>query len=180
MLLPQRSGMYDKIRKIILQYFSNFTTRNSILGHHKMKRKLDANDVPNSEEGVNGQKEETGFARFGLDPRLLQGIAKQNFQNPTLVQSKAIPLALDGRDVLAKAKTGSGKTAAYLLPILHSVLKRKLVCSPELWEDEAANISRLLLPNAPLPSSSYLLENLLNRSTKTSKHSLLLRRKKSE
>ena len=92
-----------------------------------MKRKLDANDIPVPAEEADGQKEETSFAGFGLDPRLLQGIAKQNFKDPTLVQSKAIPLALDGRDVLARAKTGSGKTAAYLLPTLHSILKRKQV-----------------------------------------------------
>ena len=93
-----------------------------------MKRKLDANDVPVPAKEVGGSKEESTFAGLGLDPRLLQGIAKQNFKTPTLVQSKAIPLALDGRDVLARAKTGSGKTAAYLLPILHSILKRKPVC----------------------------------------------------
>jgi ATP-dependent RNA helicase DDX56/DBP9 len=92
-----------------------------------MKRKLDANDVPVPTGEVDGQKEEMTFAGLGLDPRLLQGIAKQNFQAPTPVQAKAIPLALDGRDILARAKTGSGKTAAYLLPVLHSILKRKLV-----------------------------------------------------
>lgn len=94
-----------------------------------MKRKLDANDVPAPAAEVEGKKEDITFAGLGLDSRLLQGIAKQNFQTPTLVQSKAIPLALKGRDILARAKTGSGKTAAYLLPILHSILKRKLVGS---------------------------------------------------
>merc|ERR1712093_857499 len=88
----------------------------------KMKRKLDANDVP---------KTDGSFAGLGLDSRLLQGITKQNFQTPTLVQNKAIPLALEGRDILARAKTGSGKTAAYLLPILHSVLKRKQTSSTQ-------------------------------------------------
>lgn len=92
-----------------------------------MKRKLDANDVPAPAADVVEKKEEITFAGLGLDSRLLQGIAKQNFQTPTLVQSKAIPLALEGRDVLARAKTGSGKTAAYLLPIINSVLKRKQV-----------------------------------------------------
>ncbi|CZS91385.1 probable ATP dependent RNA helicase [Rhynchosporium agropyri] len=90
-----------------------------------MKRKLDINDVPVPAAEVEGQKPDVSFAGLGLDSRLLQGITKQNFQNPTLVQSKAIPLALEGRDILARAKTGSGKTAAYLLPILHSILKRK-------------------------------------------------------
>ncbi|KAG0636313.1 P-loop containing nucleoside triphosphate hydrolase protein [Tuber brumale] len=68
---------------------------------------------------------DTSFAAFGLDPRLLQGMAKQNFSHPTLVQAKAIPLALEGKDILARAKTGSGKTAAYLLPVLQAILKRK-------------------------------------------------------
>lgn len=92
-----------------------------------MKRKLDANDVPAPAVEVDALKQDTSFSDLGLDPRLLQGISKQNFKAPTLVQSKAIPLALNGRDILARAKTGSGKTAAYLLPILHSILKRKQV-----------------------------------------------------
>lgn len=92
-----------------------------------MKRKLDANDVPVPAEESDIIKDNATFASLGLDARLLQGIAKQNFQSPTLVQSKSIPLTLEGRDILARAKTGSGKTAAYLLPILHSILKRKEV-----------------------------------------------------
>ena len=67
------------------------------------------------------------FVGLGLDARLLQAIAKQNYTTPTLVQRKAIPLAISGRDVLARAKTGSGKTAAYLLPVVHAILKRKEV-----------------------------------------------------
>lgn len=100
-----------------------------------MKRKLDENNEPiaeaASEPGKSGASGKTtkspGFSDLGLDSRLLQAIANQKYQTPTLVQSKVIPLALNGQDVLAKAKTGSGKTAAYLLPILHSVLKRKQV-----------------------------------------------------
>ncbi|RGP62799.1 ATP-dependent rna helicase dbp9 [Fusarium longipes] len=71
------------------------------------------------------QEEETSFVDLGLDPRLLQAIAQQKFAKPTLVQRKAIPLALNGQDVLAKADCGSGKTAAYLLPLLSTILKRK-------------------------------------------------------
>lgn len=73
------------------------------------------------------QEEETSFAHLGLDPRLLQAVAQQKFAKPTLVQRKAIPLALNGQDVLAKADCGSGKTAAYVLPLLSSILKRKTV-----------------------------------------------------
>lgn len=93
-----------------------------------MKRKLDGNDVPAPVVDEGKTQESNSFADLGLDARLLQAIAKQNFKAPTLVQKKAIPLAIKGRDVLARAKTGSGKTAAYLLPILHSILKQKEVC----------------------------------------------------
>jgi ATP-dependent RNA helicase DDX56/DBP9 len=99
-----------------------------------MKRKLDANDVPVPAAEVERKKEDNTFAGLGLETRLLQGITKQNFHTPTPVQSKAIPLGLEGRDILARAKTGSGKTAAYLLPILHSILKQKQVSSPVVLE----------------------------------------------
>jgi len=92
-----------------------------------MKRKLDANDVPAPAAEVEVENGSVSFASLGLDSRLLQGINKQKFSTPTLLQSKAIPLALEGRDVIARAKTGSGKTAAYLLPIINSILKRKQV-----------------------------------------------------
>ncbi|KAK4697699.1 ATP-dependent RNA helicase DDX56/DBP9, partial [Lecanoromycetidae sp. Uapishka_2] len=66
------------------------------------------------------------FSDLGLETRLLQAIAKANFSCPTPIQAKSIPLALEGRDILARSKTGSGKTAAYILPILQSVLQRKI------------------------------------------------------
>jgi ATP-dependent RNA helicase DDX56/DBP9 len=94
-----------------------------------MKRKLDSNDVPVPIKGEQDRAGLDSFLDLGLDSRLLMGIVKQNFQKPTPIQAKGIPLALAGKDVLARAKTGSGKTAAYLLPILHSILKRKEVCS---------------------------------------------------
>jgi ATP-dependent RNA helicase RhlE len=61
----------------------------------------------------------SNFSDFGLDPDLLRGIEGMGFEQPTPIQQDAIPPALDGRDVLACAMTGSGKTAAFLLPILH-------------------------------------------------------------
>ncbi|KZM25423.1 RNA helicase [Ascochyta rabiei] len=65
------------------------------------------------------------FAEFELEPRLLRGIRDQRWSAPTAVQSKAIPLALQGRDILARSGTGTGKTAAYLLPVLHNALRQK-------------------------------------------------------
>jgi ATP-dependent RNA helicase RhlE len=76
------------------------------------------------------------FSSFGLHPSLLAGIRDLGFDQPTPIQKDSIPPALEGRDVLACAMTGSGKTAAFLLPILQRLLAGKrgttrvLVLSP--------------------------------------------------
>lgn len=62
-----------------------------------------------------------GFDAFKLNKQLLNAIAEAGYQHPTGVQEKAIPLALAGHDVLGIAQTGTGKTAAYVLPILMKV-----------------------------------------------------------
>jgi hypothetical protein len=92
-----------------------------------MKRKLDSHDVPMPVTNAQDDAKGHSFESLGLDSRILQAIAQQGFSTPTLVQIKAIPPALEGRNVMAQSKTGSGKTAAYLLPILNSILKRKQV-----------------------------------------------------
>ncbi|MHB8397422.1 MAG: DEAD/DEAH box helicase [Candidatus Limnocylindrales bacterium] len=58
------------------------------------------------------------FDHLGLRPELLRAVADEGYETPTPVQEQAIPLVLDGRDVLAAAQTGTGKTAAFVLPIL--------------------------------------------------------------
>ena len=65
------------------------------------------------------------FSTFQLDPALLRGVKELGFLRPTPIQADAIPPALEGRDVLACAMTGSGKTAAFVLPILHRLLGKK-------------------------------------------------------
>jgi ATP-dependent RNA helicase DeaD len=60
-----------------------------------------------------------GFASLGLDPRVLTALVALGYEEPTPVQSSAIPPLLAGRDVLAQAATGTGKTAAFALPLLH-------------------------------------------------------------
>jgi ATP-dependent RNA helicase RhlE len=64
------------------------------------------------------------FATLKLHPTLLKGVESLGFTHPTPIQTEAIPHALEGRDVLACAATGSGKTAAFLLPILHRLVDR--------------------------------------------------------
>ena len=64
------------------------------------------------------------FTALRLHPTLLQGLKDLGFRRPTPIQAAAIPPAVDGRDLLASAMTGSGKTAAFLLPILHRLMSR--------------------------------------------------------
>jgi ATP-dependent RNA helicase RhlE len=64
------------------------------------------------------------FAQYDLHPKLLAGIRDLGFTDPTPVQHEAIPPAIAGKDVLACAMTGSGKTAAFALPILQRLLDR--------------------------------------------------------
>ena len=54
-----------------------------------------------------------------------QSIADLGWKSPTLIQEKAIPLALAGKDVLARARTGSGKTAAFSIPVINKILLSK-------------------------------------------------------
>lgn len=62
------------------------------------------------------------FISFGFDPRLQEGIEASGYENPTPVQEQVIPLVLEGRDVIASAQTGTGKTAAFLLPLIHRII----------------------------------------------------------
>ena len=65
-----------------------------------MKRKLDKDVNATAADTNNASKKPSNFTALGLDSRLLQAVAQQNFSAPTLVQSRAIPLALEGKDIL--------------------------------------------------------------------------------
>lgn len=71
--------------------------------------------------------DEKDWSDFSLDPRIVSAIQKLKWKQPTLVQSNVLPLAMAGKDVLVKAKTGSGKTAAYLIPLVQRILTEKEV-----------------------------------------------------
>ncbi|MEO0438815.1 MAG: DEAD/DEAH box helicase [Pseudomonadota bacterium] len=58
------------------------------------------------------------FDELGLSPDLARGVADRGYHSPTAIQEQAIPLILDGRDLVAAAQTGTGKTAAFVLPVL--------------------------------------------------------------
>eukprot|EP00105_Crassostrea_gigas_P014259 XP_011430862.1 PREDICTED: probable ATP-dependent RNA helicase DDX56 [Crassostrea gigas] len=71
------------------------------------------------------------FHEMGLDDRLLKAISQLGWSEPTPIQEKAIPLALDGKDILARARTGSGKTAAFCIPVIQKILTAKQTSSTE-------------------------------------------------
>jgi len=62
------------------------------------------------------------FIEFGLDDRLLAGIEAMGYDGATPVQEQAIPIIIDNQDLIAAAQTGTGKTAAFLLPIVHKII----------------------------------------------------------
>jgi ATP-dependent RNA helicase RhlE len=92
------------------------------------------------------------FNMMGLSPRLVAKLAEQGITNPTPIQQKAIPQAMDGRDVMGIAQTGTGKTAAFGLPLIHTLTK--IGSKPE-----AKSVRGLILaPTREL--AKQILENL--------------------
>ncbi|WP_104403101.1 DEAD/DEAH box helicase [Vibrio penaeicida] len=92
------------------------------------------------------------FEQLGLQPAILSRLSKLNFKEATPVQERAIPLVLQGKDVLAGAQTGTGKTAAYGLPIIH-----RLIESPKPLKDKLVR-GLVLVPTREL--AQQVLDNL--------------------
>jgi superfamily II DNA/RNA helicase len=76
------------------------------------------------------------FQELNLDPKIIEGLESMGFNKPTPIQEQAIPIILENRDLIACAQTGTGKTAAYILPLLDKIVKAEtrhlntLVISP--------------------------------------------------
>lgn len=66
------------------------------------------------------------FEQFKLDPRLKAGIERAGYDIPTPIQKQTIPIIMEGHDIIGTAQTGTGKTAAFVLPILHKLLSGPL------------------------------------------------------
>ncbi|XP_077238452.1 P-loop containing nucleoside triphosphate hydrolases superfamily protein [Tasmannia lanceolata] len=109
-----------------------------------------AENLPNENE-----EEDLSFEELGLEPRLIRALTKKDIMKPTPIQRVAVPLILEGKDVVARAKTGSGKTYAYLLPLLQKLFSetasRKtapsafvLVPTRELCQQVYSEVSSLL------------------------------------
>src|SRR5687767_4412126 len=66
----------------------------------------------------------TSFDTLGLTPELLRAVQEQGYTTPTPIQAQAIPVVLAGKDLLAAAQTGTGKTAGFVLPLLQLLSQR--------------------------------------------------------
>ena len=82
--------------------------------------------IPVNVSGDNVPDKIQSFEDANLDPLLLENITKSKYLEPTPIQAYAVPIILAGRDVMACAQTGSGKTAAFLLPIIESLLRQNI------------------------------------------------------
>jgi len=67
----------------------------------------------------------TSFGHFGFDDPLIKAIRKNEYTQPTPIQAQAVPAALSGRDIIGIAKTGSGKTAAFIWPMLVHIMDQR-------------------------------------------------------
>ncbi|KAL6179010.1 hypothetical protein ACLB2K_050526 [Fragaria x ananassa] len=105
---------------------------------------------PKQIESENEDDESQTFENLGLDGRLIRALNKKKILNPTPIQRVAIPLILEGKDVVARAKTGSGKTFAYLLPLL-----QKLFSDSEEPQKKLAPRAIVLVPTRELSQQVY-------------------------
>jgi len=91
----------------------------------------------------------SSFTDLDLDDRILKAVSKLCWSTPSQVQAKTIPLAIEGKDIIVRAKTGSGKTGAYLIPVIQKILKRKKITK------EKNGVSLVLVPSKELCKQAY-------------------------
>jgi len=90
---------------------------------------IEDNETSKLVQEMNRKKKKSGgFQSMGLSSEVFRGVIKKGYKVPTPIQRKTIPLILDGKDVVAMARTGSGKTACFLLPMFHKLKHRSAKC----------------------------------------------------
>ena len=86
---------------------------------------MEHSDTPSEAQSPQSAFFSASFDTLGLLPALLNAVKQQGYETPTQIQTEAIPAVLAGKDVLGSAQTGSGKTAAFCLPLLQQLLKQQ-------------------------------------------------------
>ena len=82
---------------------------------------LKLNDEPSAEPATEPEKPENGFETLGLPDQVIEAVKRVGFEQPSPIQAQTIPLLMKGRDVVGLAQTGTGKTAAFALPVLSQI-----------------------------------------------------------
>ena len=98
----------------------------------------------------------TDFHSFTFHPLIVGGIQAVGYQTPTPIQAQAIPIVLEGHDIMGLAQTGTGKTAAFVLPILHRLMAQNRRCTRAL----------ILVPTRELAEQIYTVVKQLSQKTK--------------
>ena len=88
-----------------------------------MSDEIETSDVEHESAGQGSEAPDVDFASLGLGPGLVKAVADLGYEAPTPIQAQAIPVLLEGKDVLGLAATGTGKTAAFTLPVLERLSK---------------------------------------------------------
>lgn len=114
--------------------------------------KLESNEINDSASVVNAISDVKTFNDFPFEAELLKALQKEGYANPTPIQKEAIPLILEKKDVAGLAQTGTGKTAAFLLPVIQRILSSINGTHPEHAFDSwgKRNFCLILVPTREL------------------------------
>lgn len=128
-----RSGGWDRGRDREVNPFENEATDNASSEQENTGINFDAyDDIPVETSGENVPPPVNAFAEIDLGEAVNQNIRRCKYVKPTPVQRYAIPISLAGRDLMACAQTGSGKTAAFCFPIISGILRMPHVQRPRI------------------------------------------------
>ena len=104
------------------------------------------------------------FQRAPFPKKLIAALLKQGYASPTPIQAQAWPIAVTGRDVIAVAKTGSGKTCAFLLPALSRIMKTGASAAPdmEMVDGRFRRVHKSLKRSSPIHRFQHLIASPFN------------------
>lgn len=129
---PSKQSRYSSKRKQSNKSYSSGPSKSSSSGQFRRPRKEAKKFDPSLfikkvEEQISAPVyiPKNTFSDFAIDSHLKKNIIERGYQMPTPIQDQVIPILLEGKDVIASANTGTGKTAAFLIPLVHNVVTKK-------------------------------------------------------